>query len=55
MCVFLNLVPRLSPLLSNSMTDQQIHDECVTILLAGHETTANALSFALPLDRKSVV
>ncbi len=34
---------------SNSMTDQQIHDECVTILLAGHETTANALSFALYL------
>ena len=31
------------------MTDQQIHDECVTILLAGHETTANALSFALYL------
>ena len=34
---------------SNSMSDQQIHDECVTILLAGHETTANALSFALYL------
>jgi cytochrome P450 len=34
---------------SNKMTDQQIHDECVTILLAGHETTANALSFALYL------
>lgn len=34
---------------SNRMTDQQIHDECVTILLAGHETTANALSFALYL------
>ncbi len=34
---------------SNQMSDQQIHDECVTILLAGHETTANALSFALYL------
>jgi cytochrome P450 len=30
-----------------TMTDQQIHDECTTILLAGHETTANALSFSL--------
>lgn len=29
------------------MSDQQIHDECLTIMLAGHETTANALSFAL--------
>jgi cytochrome P450 len=29
------------------MTDQQIHDECTTVLLAGHETTANALSFSL--------
>ncbi len=32
-----------------AMTDQQLHDECVTIILAGHETTANALSFALHL------
>jgi cytochrome P450 len=30
-----------------TMSDRQIHDECLTILLAGHETTANALSFAL--------
>jgi cytochrome P450 len=29
------------------MSDQQIRDECLTVLLAGHETTANALSFAL--------
>jgi cytochrome P450 len=29
------------------MSDRQIRDECVTVLLAGHETTANALSFAL--------
>ena len=31
------------------MSDQQLHDECVTIILAGHETTANAMSFALHL------
>jgi cytochrome P450 len=29
------------------MSDRQVHDECITVLLAGHETTANALSFAL--------
>src|SRR5579875_2154593 len=29
------------------MSDAQLRDECVTVLLAGHETTANALSFAL--------
>lgn len=28
------------------MSDSQVRDECVTIMLAGHETTANALSFA---------
>lgn len=28
------------------MSDTQVRDECLTILLAGHETTANALSFA---------
>jgi cytochrome P450 len=28
------------------MTDQQLRDECVTIFLAGHETTANALTYA---------
>jgi len=27
------------------MTDQQLRDEVVTLLLAGHETTANALSW----------
>jgi cytochrome P450 len=31
------------------MSDQQLRDECITILLAGHETTANALSFSLAL------
>jgi cytochrome P450 len=29
------------------MSDTQVRDECLTIVLAGHETTANALSFAL--------
>ena len=33
----------------NRMTDQQLRDECVTVIMAGHETTANALSFALHL------
>ncbi|HZD77000.1 MAG TPA: cytochrome P450 [Acidobacteriaceae bacterium] len=32
---------------TGSMTDRQVRDECLTLLLAGHETTANALSFAL--------
>ena len=29
------------------MNDKQVRDECLTVLLAGHETTANALSFTL--------
>ncbi len=29
------------------MSDTQVRDECLTVLLAGHETTANALSFIL--------
>ncbi len=33
--------------LSSQMTDQQVRDECLTVMLAGHETTANGLSFAL--------
>ena len=28
------------------MADRQIHDECMTLLIAGHETTAIALAFA---------
>jgi cytochrome P450 len=28
-----------------SMTDQQLRDECITLILAGHETTANALTW----------
>jgi cytochrome P450 len=32
---------------TGGMTDKQVRDECVTVMLAGHETSANALSFAL--------
>ncbi len=31
------------------MSDQQVHDEVMTIILAGHETTAGALSWAFHL------
>lgn len=31
------------------MTDQQLRDECVTLMLAGHETTANGLIWTLYL------
>ena len=31
------------------MTDRQLRDECVTLFLAGHETTAQALTFAFYL------
>jgi cytochrome P450 len=30
---------------TGSMTDQQVRDECMTMFLAGHETTANALAW----------
>ena len=33
----------------NGMTDEQIRDECLTLFLAGHETTANALTFTFYL------
>lgn len=33
----------------NQMTDEQLHDEVLTFLLAGHETTALAVSWALYL------
>jgi cytochrome P450 len=36
-----------------TMTDQQIRDESMTLFLAGHETTANALSWALYLLAKN--
>jgi cytochrome P450 len=32
---------------TGGMSDKQVRDECVTVMLAGHETSANALSFAL--------
>jgi cytochrome P450 len=32
-----------------SMTDEQIRDECLTLFLAGHETTANALTWTFYL------
>ena len=32
---------------SGRMDDRQVRDEALTILMAGHETTANALTFAL--------
>ena len=35
-----------------SMSDKQVRDECLTVLLAGHETTSNALSFTLWLLAK---
>ena len=31
------------------MTDRQLRDEVMTLLLAGHETTANALTWSLYL------
>src|SRR5690606_9776520 len=31
------------------MSDRQLHDEALTIVLAGHETTANALTWTLYL------
>jgi cytochrome P450 len=34
------------------MSDKQLRDEVITIFLAGHETTANAMSFALYLMAK---
>ena len=32
---------------TGGMSDKQVRDECLTVMLAGHETTANALSFTL--------
>lgn len=43
---------RVMPEEDRRMSDRQVRDECLTVLLAGHETTANALSFALWLVAK---
>ncbi len=32
---------------TGGMSDEQLRDECVTVMLAGNETTANGLAFAL--------
>ena len=32
-----------------AMSDEQVRNECITMLIAGHETTANALTWALLL------
>ena len=32
-----------------AMTDEQVRDECLTLFLAGHETTANALTWTFYL------
>lgn len=37
------------------MTDKQIRDECLTLFIAGHETTANALAWTLYLLAKNPV
>jgi len=34
------------------MTDKQLRDQCITLLTAGHETTANAMTFTLFLLAK---
>lgn len=36
-----------------AMTDKQIRDECMTLFIAGHETTANALAWSLYLLAKN--
>ena len=37
------------------MTDRQVRDEAMTIMLAGHETTANALAWTFYLLAKNPV
>ena len=36
-----------TPGADTQMSDKQVRDECLTVILAGHETTADALSFTL--------
>lgn len=44
-----SLIEARDPETGDSMTDQQIREELVTFMLAGHETTANTLTWALYL------
>jgi cytochrome P450 len=37
----------------NGLNDQELRDACITLLLAGHETTANALAWCLRLVAQS--
>jgi cytochrome P450 len=39
----------LSMMLETELTDDEVHDELVTLLVAGHETTATSLAWALRL------
>ncbi len=39
----------LSIMLQSTFTDEEIHDELITLMLAGHETTATALSWTFDL------
>ena len=43
------LMQSRDPDTGEAMTDRQLRDEAMTIFLAGHETTANALTFSLML------
>ena len=40
------------PNATGHMSDKLVRDECLTIILAGHETTANVLSFAMSVLSK---
>jgi cytochrome P450 len=44
----------LSSLLATGMDDRQVRDEVMTLVLAGHETTANALTWAWLLLARNV-
>ncbi|PWK16476.1 cytochrome P450 [Tumebacillus permanentifrigoris] len=44
-----NRAPLLSPLLANACPDEEMRDQILTILIAGHETTANLLGWVFYL------